>query len=383
MKKRLIALLCACLMLCSLLPLSAAADSAIEKVLCTLSSVPVAMNDSRDIYAATSTANCYIEDYYWRRPSDGYMIYQLFGTENAEVTITLRAYDGWYFADNVAVYLNNSSAFYSIGEGGKTLTLTRTYTPELWAPNIIKHPGTETVEEGEFASFVASATVTEKYIWYLYDPNEDKSYPADQVGTLFPGVSMQENSEGKCNFYNVTAAMDGWQVYCVFSGPGGEVKSQKAGIKVKYETPPPTATPESTPEPTPEPAESPAPAEDEPEQTPPPPDHAHTFTAQWQQSEALHWRECECGAKTDEAVHSLVWEEKREATKREPGLKLGTCESCGYVSEKEIEYDNANSILRYIILGLGGLVLLTIVILVIDSIAASRRRRRRRKKRRR
>ncbi len=384
MKRSMLSLLCVLALLLSLLPMSAAADNAIDKVLCTLSSVPVAMNDSRDIYANTSTANCYIEDYYWRRPSDGYMVYQLFGTETVEVTITLRAYDGWYFSDSVAVYLNNSSVFYSLGEGGKTLSLTRSYTPELWAPNVIKHPGNETVEEGEFASFVASATVTEKYIWYLYDPNEDKSYPAYEVSSLFEGVSMQETTEGKCNFYNVTAAMDGWQVYCVFSGPGGEVKSQKASIKVKYETPPPTETPEPTPEPTeaPESSESPAPSE-EPEQTPPPPDHAHTFTAQWRQSEALHWRECECGAKTDEAVHSLVWEEKREPSKREPGLRVGTCQTCGYVSEKETEYDSSSSILRYIILGLGGLVLLTILILVVDSIAASRRRRRRRKKRRR
>jgi len=383
MKRRIISLLCVLVMLISLLPLSASADNAIEKVLCTLSTIPVAMNDSRDIYAATSTANCYIEDYHWRRTSDGYMIYQLFGRENVEVSITLRAYDGWYFSDSVAVYLNNSSAFFSLGEGGKTLTLTREYTPELWAPAVIKQPGNETVEEGEFASFVASATVTETYKWFLYDPNEDKSYPADQVSSLFEGVSMQETQQGKCNFYNVTAAMDGWQVYCVFSGPGGEVKSQKASIKVKYETPPPTETPEPTPEPAPVPEATAAPeAAAAPEESSAP-DHAHTFTAQWQQSEALHWRECECGAKTDEGVHTMVWEESRKATKREPGLKTGTCETCAFVSEKEVEYDNSNSILRYIILGLGGLVLLTIVILVIDSIAASRRRRRRRRKRRR
>ena len=122
MKKRFIAALCIVLMLCTLVPMSAAADSSIDKVLCTTSTIPVAQANSKDIYAATSTAGCYIESYIWRRTSDGYIIYQLFGTENVEVEITLRALDGWHFSDAVAVYLNNSPANFYIGEGGKTLT---------------------------------------------------------------------------------------------------------------------------------------------------------------------------------------------------------------------------------------------------------------------
>ena len=383
MKRRFIAALCLCLMLCALMPTSASADSAIEKVLCTTSTIPVAQNPASDIYAATSTTGCYVESCTWRQTSTGYIVYGLFPTDNVEVEIVLRAVDGWYFSDSVAVYLNNSSASFYLGEGGKTLSLTRTYSPELWLPAVIKNPGSETVDEGGLASFVASATVTAEYKWYVVDPVSGDSHPGDKVPSLFEGASIGSNREGQFNIYNVPAAMDGWQVYCVFSGPGGEVKSQKASIKVNYETPPPTATPEPTPEPTPTPeAAEEAANVTEPEESPPP-DHAHTFSAQWHTSEALHWRECECGAKADEGVHTLVWEVKREATKREPGLNLGTCEKCGYSVEREIEYNNANSIVKYIVLGLGGLVGLTILILVIDSIRASRRRRRRRKNRRR
>jgi len=383
MKKKLLAALCLCLMLCALFPMSAAAENAIDKVLCTTSTIPVAHNNVNDMYAATSTAGCYIESYTWRDTTNGYIIYQLFPTNNVEVEIVLRANEGWYFSDSVAVYLNNSSANFYLGEGGKTLTLTRTYSPELWAPAVIKNPGSETVDEGGLASFVASATVTEEYKWYIVDPVSGDSHPGADIPVLFEGANIGSNREGQFNIYNVPAAMDGWQVYCVFSGPGGEVKSQKASIKVNYETPPPTETPEPTPEPTPTPEATQAPQNvTEPEESAAP-DHAHSFTAQWHSSEALHWRECECGAKADEGVHTLVWEEKREATKREPGLNVGTCETCGYTAEKEIEYNNANSIVKYIILGLGGLVALTIVILVIDSIAASRRRRRRRRNRRR
>ena len=67
MKKRFIAALCIVLMLCTLMPMSAAADSPIDKVLCTTSSIPVAQANSKDIYAATSTAGCYIESYMQRQ----------------------------------------------------------------------------------------------------------------------------------------------------------------------------------------------------------------------------------------------------------------------------------------------------------------------------
>lgn len=380
MRKKSLALLCVMLMLFSLLPVTASADSAIEKVLCTTSTIPVAQADSRDIYVNTSSSGCYVDSHLWRRTGDGYIIYQLFDTSNVELEITLRALDGWYFSDSVAVYLNNSRADFYIGENGKTLTLSRVYAPELWLPGIIKNPGSETVDEGGMASFIASATLTAEYKWYIIDPVSGESHPGVDIPSLFDGAYTGSMREGQFNIHNVPAAMDGWQVYCVFSGPGGEVKSSKASIKVNYETPPPTETPQPTPEPTAEqeaPAETPAPEQNAA------PGHAHSFSQDWKHSEALHWRECECGAKTDEGVHSIVWEIQREATKREPGLSVGQCESCLYKTEKELVYDSANSILRYIILGLGGLVALTIIVLIVDSIAASRRRRRRRKKRRR
>ncbi|MBQ1236114.1 MAG: hypothetical protein IIX72_03990, partial [Oscillospiraceae bacterium] len=341
MKKRFIAALCIVLMLCTLMPMSAAADSPIDKVLCTTSSIPVAQANSKDIYAATSTAGCYIESYIWRRTSDGYIIYQLFGTENVEVEITLRALDGWYFSDAVAVYLNNSPANFYIGEGGKTLTLTRTYSPELWAPSIIKNPGSETVDEGGMASFVASATLTSEYKWYVVNPATAELYSADELPLHFEGVSIGSNREGQFNIHNVPAALDGWHVYCMFKGPGGEVRSSEAKIKVNYETPPPTETPAPTPEPTPEPTtapvESAAPAQPEPEEE----NHAHSFSEVWRTDEALHWRECACGMRMSEGSHILRWSEIREASRREPGLSIGRCDSCGYEIEKEVPYNGA------------------------------------------
>ena len=378
MKKKLIALVCLVLMFCTLLPISAAADNAIEKVLCTTSTIPVAQANSQEIYAATSTSGCYVDSYLWRRTTDGYIVYGLFGTENVEVEISLRALDGWYFSESCAVYLNNSSASYYIGEGGKTLTLTRTYAPELWLPSIIKHPGSETVDEGGLASFVASATLTAEYEWYIINPDTGESYRDYDIPNVFEGAAIGSNREGQLNIHNVPASMDGWHVYCVFSGPGGDVRSAEAKIKVNYETPPPTPvlTAPPTPQPTPEPTPKPTPRPISEEQ------HAHFFSSAWSSDSLLHWKECDCGERIDEGSHIFSWTEVREATRREPGLSTGTCEICGYSQDKEVPYNGANSILRYVLMGFGGLVALTIIILLVDSIAAKRRRRRRHRRRR-
>lgn len=386
MKKRFIASLLLCMMLCCLVPLSASADNVIDKVLCTTSSIPVAMGDSRDIYASTSTYGCYIESYNWRRCSDGYIIYNLFGTENVDVEITLRAQEGWYFSDNVAVYLNNSPVNYYLGDGNQTLSLSRTYAPELWAPSIIKNPGSETVDEGGLASFVASATLTEEYHWYIVNPAGGQVYGEDEIAQHFEGTGVGSNREWQFNIYNVPAEMDGWHVYCVFSGPGGDVRSADAKIKVNYETPPPTEEPEEpeeeAPAEEPESAAEEAPAEAETD-TDAEEGHVHSFSDVWRTDDVLHWKECACGAKSQEGSHILRWEEVRKASRREAGLSTGRCETCGYTVDKEEPYNDANNILRWVILGLGGLVALTIVILVIDSIIASRRRKRRRRNRRR
>ena len=84
----------------------------------------------------------------------------------------------------------------------------------------------------------------------------------------------------------------------------------------------------------------------------------------------------------NEGSHILRWSEEREPSRREPGLSIGRCETCGYRQEKEVPYNNANNILRWVVIALGGIVALTVIILTIDAIAANRRRRRRRRRRR-
>ena len=369
-----------CLGICGLIPTEASAEGEIGKVLTTLSNVPVAMDGVYSITAATSTEGCYLASYGWYdsngSPADG-----VFEAGTYRVEITVNAAEGYYFADGVAVYLNNSSVDYVMNDSS-SLTLYRNYDAQLWAPSIYKHPTTENVKEGELASFVAMATYTDTYEWTATSPDGKTTCKCDDLPDLFPGVSIGGDGKEKMNIRNVPAEMDGWTVKCTFSGPGGSAVSNAASIKVKVaETPKPTATPKpsATPKPTETPAATAKPdAEDE---------HVHEFAESWSKDADKHWHECACGEKTQEAPHSMEWTVVTEATKKAEGAEQGVCSVCGYTETRSLAYekdeDGEISFMRYVFIGIIVLIVVIVIGLVISGIAESRRRKRRREARRR
>lgn len=369
-----------CLGICGLIPTEASAEGEIGKVLTTLSNVPVAMDGVYSITAATSTEGCYLASYGWYdsngSPADG-----VFEAGTYRVEITVNAAEGYYFADGVAVYLNNSSVDYVMNDSS-SLTLYRNYDAQLWAPSIYKHPTTETVKEGELASFVAMATYTDTYEWTATSPDGKTSCNCEDLPDLFPGVSIGGDGKEKMNIRNVPAEMDGWTVKCTFSGPGGSAVSNAASIKVKVaETPKPTATPKpsATPKPTETPAATAKPdAEDE---------HVHEFAESWSKDADKHWHECACGEKSQEAPHSMEWTVVTEATRKAEGTEQGVCSVCGYTETRSLAYekdeDGEISFMRYVFIGIIVLIVVIVIGLVISGIAESRRRKRRREARRR
>ena len=156
------------------LPAAASADELgqqpITKVLATTSTVPVASQNAYDITGATSTSGAYFYGISWY-DSAGQYISGAFTTDYATVNIRLDAAPGYYFADGLAAYLNNSPVDYMIYDGGSYIMLSRTYAPEVWAPTVIKHPGGETVDEGGWCSFVATASGADKCEWHIRDAN--------------------------------------------------------------------------------------------------------------------------------------------------------------------------------------------------------------------
>ncbi len=65
-------------------------------------------------------------------------------------------------------------------------------------------------------------------------------------------------------------------------------------------------------------------------------DHKHIY-GDWQSNETSHWRECECGEKSEVSSHSFgAWITDKAATATETGTRHRDCSVCGYQEEGTI-----------------------------------------------
>lgn len=67
-------------------------------------------------------------------------------------------------------------------------------------------------------------------------------------------------------------------------------------------------------------------------------DHTHIFGEEWKNDETGHWKECECGEKSEEAKHAFgKWTIIKEATENEEGEERRECEVCGKDETRTID----------------------------------------------
>ena len=66
-------------------------------------------------------------------------------------------------------------------------------------------------------------------------------------------------------------------------------------------------------------------------------DHTHIFGEEWKNDETSHWKECECGEKSEEAEHTFgEWTVIKEATEKEEGSRERVCGICGFKDTESI-----------------------------------------------
>lgn len=375
---------CLCLTLGALLPVKASADQVISKVLTTTKYTPVALMDLDLVPAGTSTSGVYIDSYYWFDVNTGYIVQKQFDTGTYRVEITLTTYDGFVFDNEVRAYLNNIPVDYVMSDDHHTMTVYRTYGAEIWAPSVLKQPGDETVDAGGFASFTATAIYNIGYQWHAVDPVSRRDYDVTDLPDIFTGVTLGPEGESKLLIGNIPAEMDGWRFYCTFLGASwAKSNSNYAVLHVRQPkvTPTPIPTPLPTPEATPLPlgelivpdadatsaaetgqdaqAEAGADAEKEA--------HVHEFSNVWSFDSAMHWRECSCGERIEQGAHEMQWSVEKRASFKEPGVETGVCSVCSYSESRALPYTGMNQWLRVTVVGVGGLVALTILVLLVDS----------------
>lgn len=338
----------ACLAVCFVMlfscfmPLEAKADNEIGKVLATTSSAPVAIVQISAVSVSTSTEGCYVNSLSWY-DTNGNLITGYFKAEDCRIELEIAAQDGYIFAQEPEVYLNNEKVEFQRGEDGKTIIIQKVMSPLLWQPTPIKHPGGETVTEGGWASFVATAMYANDFQWCFISP-DGKNYDIDRTKEKFPGLTVDGNGSGKILVHNIPLEMNGWKAACKFVGPGGSILSNGALITVNPD--PAKATPTPVPEETPQPEEK---TDEEPEkkedkktegkEDKKSEEHVHEFADEWFTDEKYHWHQCSCGEKSIIEAHSFSWDQTKKPTKRSPGSEHGTCTVCGYETDREVEYE--------------------------------------------
>lgn len=61
------------------------------------------------------------------------------------------------------------------------------------------------------------------------------------------------------------------------------------------------------------------------------PEHTHTYSDGFRTDESSHWKECECGEKSEDAKHTFgTWVITKDATENEEGSRERSCEVCGF-----------------------------------------------------
>ena len=405
-----------CVSLPGLVPLHAAADQDIPKVLSTTSYTPVALMEVANVAVATSTAGCYVESYGWYTASG--WVTDRFNTDVTTVRIVLHTQDGYRFSDSVAVYLNNIPAAFSLSNDNHTLTLERSWAPEIWTPTIIKQPGNETVDLGGTASYVVTGLYTRSYQWHFVNPGTYEDFSVDALNAQ--GVTTSEDGKNKIIIYNVPAYMDGWHVYVKFIGASwaskdsnyallkvrgaaeylaehpeegmgyfaaeAEAKAQaeaeaEAAAQAEAEAQAAAEAEAEAEAAAQAEAEAKAQAEAEAEAARAEAKakaHQHSFPEEWSYDDQKHWLECECGERTGEAAHDIVWITEQRPGIRRPGLERGKCSVCDFEVTRDLPASTGD-FLRVTVIGIAALTLLTLIVLAVDSARARRRRRKKRK----
>ena len=65
--------------------------------------------------------------------------------------------------------------------------------------------------------------------------------------------------------------------------------------------------------------------------------HTHIYGEEWKKDKVQHWKECDCGEKTEVANHKFgEWEITKPATEQEEGTREKSCETCGFENKKEL-----------------------------------------------
>ena len=144
----------------------------------------------------------------------------------------------YVFTPSTKAYINGVAASISPSADGLSAMLSRYIKPNVVDPVIYKNPGDENHDKNSLFSFTASASqVFTSFQWYIMSTYGEKFTP-EELASAYPGVTCSVKDVGggvvRINIGNPYDEMTGWLVYCVFTGASGTpVTTSKATMTIK------------------------------------------------------------------------------------------------------------------------------------------------------
>ena len=264
--------LCLCLVLFAMAPASASAETGIGKVLIQTGNggtTPVVWMELQYLPTNTSTGGVTIASAQWYTVG-GSPVGARFEDQTAVyLQVRVTANEGYVFTDDVMCFINGSQAT-CVRESETSLRITsHSYTPEIWAAVVYKHPTGETVDPGGWASFVTSGGYVQDFEWCLMTPDKQHRFTLKEAKEecqvvsrepLIPKDFSQVQTEGDFKeglvMRNIPADLDGYYVYCRLYSYNRITWANTNPARITVNQPSPSPTPEPTPEPNPSPSPS-------------------------------------------------------------------------------------------------------------------------------
>ena len=96
---------------------------------------------------------------------------------------------------------------------------------------VTKNPSSELLEPGDTALFIANANAYTSLEWIFVAP-EGAEYTLNSFASLYPASRVSGGSSTTLRIDNVSTAMSGWNVYCIFRSGSRAVCTTLAGLYI-------------------------------------------------------------------------------------------------------------------------------------------------------
>ena len=97
---------------------------------------------------------------------------------------------------------------------------------------VTRHPEPQIVIEGGSCTFTAAGKGHTGITWRIQSPDGSEDFPFTDAPAHFKGLKVSGKNSNKLRLSSIPGEMDGWLVYCCYSGKAGKINTETAPLFV-------------------------------------------------------------------------------------------------------------------------------------------------------